>query len=857
MDDEHSNGTGELNKKTASILVADICDYSNLDRYDLGRFFQHVIPEIADILDNNNAWEQNSWGDGVVAFFNSPKDAALCSLEIRDRFRNKDWAKDPYALSQDLEIRIALHTATIYEGHNAIRDSEGFAGTGINLTARIEPIVKPNHVFSSTRFINSLKPLITGNDNIAWDSLFDLELAKGWGEEQLHHLRRADNPELEREEATVSPDSSESSELPSDLQSLRRILTQSDVEMQIQAVQYLAEDGRVEAIKPLEEVLKEPDDYPGTVRVTVAGQLDKFKDARVVPTLIEAARNDSEPDVRYNAILSLGNLGDLRAFETLVNILENDSEEKGKNRAAAANALTKLEDERVVEPLINALEDPDQQVRVNAVSMLGEIGNQKAVDPIIDILQSPDKTSQDTRIAAIGSLTSLGGPDAMEGVLQAVEDPASKVRAAAIEGLEKFDGIDQLKVVENLVKATEDSSILVQKRAANVLGTTGAKESLECLMTLVTDTENTVSDVRAIAADALGELEEPQAIDELIKATEDPSSKVRSQALRALGNMKALQAVEQIESLATNEIPAIEDVRHNAAIALGEIGEIKAQGALLEATEDPSEEVQVAAVNSLGSIHAHSALEELEEILRNNRRTDAVRREAALSLGEIGQPSSVEPLMNALDDPSTKVQRGAITALADIGGNNVLQKLKTVLTQKEEYAGTVRAQAAFELKEFDDPVAISALMTVLEDESAPERVKGHAVQALGKIGGPEAAEKVASIAADSTNPARLRRVSLSSLGLLQNPQTEPTITDIIQNSDELLKNRKTAILSLRCIGTETSQELLNDIAGRSKPISMAAQQALAMEPSEVMEKLREMFEESESDEGNKDKSSNI
>jgi HEAT repeat protein len=52
-----------------------------------------------------------------------------------------------------------------------------------------------------------------------------------------------------------------------------------------------------------------------------------------------------------------------------------------------AQALGNVADLHALEPLINALEDKDQEVRHVAASALGELRNQRAVDPLIMALK--------------------------------------------------------------------------------------------------------------------------------------------------------------------------------------------------------------------------------------------------------------------------------------------------------------------------------------------------------------------------------------------------------------------------------------------------------------------------------------
>jgi HEAT repeat protein len=78
-----------------------------------------------------------------------------------------------------------------------------------------------------------------------------------------------------------------------------------------------------------------------------------------------------------------------------------------KVRMDAAIALGEIGDVRAVNPLIEVLADPDYRVRREAARGLGEIGDARAVDPLIKTLSDKERR---VREVAIKSLEKLGEP---------------------------------------------------------------------------------------------------------------------------------------------------------------------------------------------------------------------------------------------------------------------------------------------------------------------------------------------------------------------------------------------------------------------------------------------------------------
>jgi HEAT repeat protein len=127
-------------------------------------------------------------------------------------------------------------------------------------------------------------------------------------------------------------------------------------------------------------------------RSSIAGTLGKIGDTRAVEPLIRIL--DNERDRRFitrthrTAAWALGEIGDSRAVETLIYIIENDEEYDRETKWEAILALGKIRDIRVLEPLIVVLEANDNiyQDRWRAAFALGMIGSNRAVKPLTDAL---------------------------------------------------------------------------------------------------------------------------------------------------------------------------------------------------------------------------------------------------------------------------------------------------------------------------------------------------------------------------------------------------------------------------------------------------------------------------------------
>ena len=176
--------------------------------------------------------------------------------------------------------------------------------------------------------------------------------------------------------------------------------------------------------------------------------------------------------------------------------------------------------------------------------------------------------------------------------------------------------------------------------------------------------------VRMDAAEALGKIGNPIAVEGLIAALNHSHSYVRMDAAEALGKIGNPIAVEGLIAALNH---SHSDVRMNAALALGKIGNPIAVEGLIAALNDSDSIVRWYAAEALGKIGNPIAVEGLIAAL-NDSHSD-VRRNAALALGKIGNPIAVEGLIAALNDSDSIVRRNAAEALGNIGNPETLAKI--------------------------------------------------------------------------------------------------------------------------------------------------------------------------------------
>lgn len=153
--------------QTRAILFADIKGYSE-NREDsniLGKIHDLLYDEIGGkFFEDRTTTMFKVIGDGLLATCPTAQEMAGKALEILDIFENNHFEKE-HNLSNDLQIRIALHFGEITEDMQENGQIRDVFGANVILTARIEPIVKANYIFCTKEFN---KETLSGKEGTAF-----------------------------------------------------------------------------------------------------------------------------------------------------------------------------------------------------------------------------------------------------------------------------------------------------------------------------------------------------------------------------------------------------------------------------------------------------------------------------------------------------------------------------------------------------------------------------------------------------------------------------------------------------------------------------------------------------------------
>ncbi len=121
-------------------------------------------------------------------------------------------------------------------------------------------------------------------------------------------------------------------------------------------------------------------------------------------------------------------------------------------------------------------------------------------------------------------------------------------------------------------------------------------------------------------------------------------------------------------------------VRQYLALAMGRTGNRAFLGPLTEELAEEKEENLPAVIYAIGMLRDHRGADALHPFLKHSN--PRVRSIAAVAIGNIGRPSSIDKLKEALYDSEPNVQWGAAVSLAKMGNASGKQIIANLLDRE-------------------------------------------------------------------------------------------------------------------------------------------------------------------------------
>ncbi len=340
---------------------------------------------------------------------------------------------------------------------------------------------------------------------------------------------------------------------------------------------------------------------------------------------------------KLHAIEALGDVGDERAIEELLEALGDDDPDIAR---ATSHAICARDADYACERLADALASPNRRLAETAAAALVRMG-EFAEDYLVSQLGSP--TPQARRLAA-ESLGSIGDEKLKDVLLPLLTtEPDPEVRTAVASALARVDGDIAAQEIQRLARS--DPDWFVRARAYSLLAEINAPGALEFLLLGLAEADRELGSF----AD-----EGPN-----VEWISEGASRVR----------RAIVAGLRILRMSDEDIAATERRAETNPLSPEELEEAAAAVTLLR-QRDPASRVEGARRLSEIGVAAASLL-----IGALGDPDPLVRAEVARSLALIGSGDSLAALSKCLQDPDPTVRLAVSTALRTVVGRETAKEL--------------------------------------------------------------------------------------------------------------------------------------------------------------------------------------
>jgi HEAT repeat protein len=537
------------------------------------------------------------------------------------------------------------------------------------------------------------------------------------------------------------------------------------------------------------------------LRVYVALALGLRGDLGAAPAL-EGALGDPDANVRFHALEALGRLRARSAAPAIAAIAESRDFAVA---FAALDALAAIGDETAAPRILPLLED--EMLRSAALGALGSLGGEEAVAALAGLLAREDVPAEEPA----GALSAIhgryqdgfGDGEVIAGLAGATIGQAGGRRlAAALADAGPADVPALARVLgwlrtedapEGLVRALShpdargvavDALVRQGSRAAGVLA--GSLPSLD-------------EDALRAAVLALGRIGSPAAVPALVAVLESVPQVAAAVAgaLGAIGDRRAYAPL----------LPLLEDpgaaVRHAAIGALGSIGHADLRPHVCGLLDSPSPAVRESAARIAGYLGYEECLERLLALCRDG--DEGVRRAAVEHLVYLDDPRVRETLRGVLRDDTAPCRAAAARALARLPADEAGELLAVALADRDLWVRYYAARSAGAA----GTAALGAGLAGLAQDDPVVPVRIAALQALGETGGAEAAAVLAGLAADPEPEIRL--AALGALGGTARPPALGALGAALRSGDPDARRA-----ALEGLGPDAAAALAAEVAGAAR-----------------------------------------
>ncbi|BDQ35940.1 hypothetical protein SYK_03000 [Pseudodesulfovibrio nedwellii] len=549
------------------------------------------------------------------------------------------------------------------------------------------------------------------------------------------------------------------------VQAVIPLLRSDDAPVRNLAMDILREVGNQDISSLIALVLDEDAD----IRIFVSDILGSTKSLLAVDPLCNALLKDPEVNVRYQAAVSLGELGMTEAIPSLNQAIGDEE----WVQYSVIEALTKIGHASSVDALVKALDSASDLVASMIIDALGELGNVKAVTMLLKRMNDSPTALRNKIVKAVvkilgGKSLTLLSDDERERfrqyLLVALRDEDVEIQDAAIQGLAYVGGEEASKGILQIAGALDQD--LEQDRLQVIIaflaeigltealkvGLLGedqgeAKVAVQVLSQIAPDECVEQNSICRVLMDAFWQVGLPlqrqivsvvanrgrsQSKDFFIKVlNEHADGTVLKSAVYLLGEkLQLVEVIDNIFPLLNHQYDDVKEAALDACIAIG-TPDVQERFRDMFTSENPVHRLM--AVYALGKFSSVDNLAILQQAVEDEE--SDIRRVAVEALASFpdNKDTWLPLVLQRLNDESKDVRLTVVEILGQHYGEDTMPHLVDALNDEDDW---VKIRAMDALGEHSSQEAAPLMVDMLEDSNRFVVMK--AIEALGNIGGSKA-----------------------------------------------------------------------------------------------------------------------
>ncbi|MUM78798.1 HEAT repeat domain-containing protein [Pseudodesulfovibrio sp. F-1] len=522
------------------------------------------------------------------------------------------------------------------------------------------------------------------------------------------------------------------------------------------------------------------------IRIFVADILGSTGSSLAVEPLCDALLKDPEVNVRYQAAVSLGELGMAEAAPCLNKAMEDEE----WVQYSVIEALTKIGHASSVGALVKALDHASDLVASMIIDSLGELGDIKAVTMLLKRMDESPTALRNKIVKAVVRI--LGGKSLnllsvsererfREYLLVALRDEDVEIQDAAIQGLAHVGGEVASEGILRIAAALDQDRD--QERLGTIIGCLAVIGITDALKhALLGESEN----LAHVAVQVLAMIS-PESCgfeDSVCRLLMEAFWRVSLPIQRQIIGVAAERGNEHAKDFFIRVLDEHNDgtVLKSAVFLLGEklrLAEVADRIFVL--LDHQYDDVKEAALEACIAINGDRVRERFAAMFES--REPIHRLMAVYALGKLGVSANLDILRRALDDAVPDIRKVALEALAsECDVHDDWQPL--VLSRLEDESRDVRLTVIEILGKCFSENSVPYLIDALEDEDDWVRIR--AIDALGQHGSIQSVPRLIGML-DHPNRFVVMKI-IEALGSLGGPTAFRALLDIANGDDYEMVN---------------------------------------------------------------------